>query len=87
MDRSHSAGWQVAQQLAECSDFHDIEARHRLLAFAILHCESAAIEQLVTYRYTFNFNQRQYVVTFTNCIYFLLLLYVKFDYLNLFNLL
>ncbi|KAF4531252.1 hypothetical protein B566_EDAN019269, partial [Ephemera danica] len=50
MDKSHAMGWQVAQKLAECDDYKDTEARHRLLGFAILHCETAAIEQLVTYR-------------------------------------
>jgi hypothetical protein len=51
MDRSHAVGWHVAQQLAECDDYNDLEACHRLLGFAILHCETAAIEQLVTYRW------------------------------------
>jgi hypothetical protein len=51
MDKSHSSGWVVARKLADCDDFHDFAIKRRLLAFATLNCEPAAMQELIDHGY------------------------------------
>lgn len=53
MDKSHSSGWEVARKLADCAEFHDFAIKRRLLAFATLNCEPAAMQELIDHGYCY----------------------------------
>ncbi|XP_046403983.1 neuroblastoma-amplified sequence-like [Ischnura elegans] len=47
MDQSYGNGWEIAQKLGRCPEFHDLKLKIRLVSFALLHCDPHMIEPLV----------------------------------------
>lgn len=50
VDNMHAVGWEVVQRLGQCNEFHDIQLRCKLLAFAMLYCNPEMLDSLVTSR-------------------------------------
>lgn len=47
---SYTNGWSIASEVASCSEFKDIAARDQLLSFALQHCPSENLQDLVNIR-------------------------------------
>ncbi|XP_029845076.2 neuroblastoma-amplified sequence [Ixodes scapularis] len=47
MAGTHSEGWKICQSLGQCSDFADLSARQKLLAFSLCYCPEPTVEGLL----------------------------------------
>ncbi|KAL3201601.1 hypothetical protein MRX96_012628 [Rhipicephalus microplus] len=43
----HSEGWKICQSLGECTEFNDLAARQKLLAFSLCYCPDTAVDKLL----------------------------------------
>ncbi|XP_075536541.1 NBAS subunit of NRZ tethering complex-like [Dermacentor variabilis] len=43
----HSEGWKICQNLGECTEFTDLAARQKLLAFSLCYCPDTAVDSLL----------------------------------------
>ncbi|XP_065291612.1 NBAS subunit of NRZ tethering complex-like [Dermacentor albipictus] len=43
----HSEGWKICQNLGECTEFTDLAARQKLLAFSLCYCPDTAVDHLL----------------------------------------
>lgn len=43
----HSEGWKICQNLGECTEFADLAARQKLLAFSLCYCPDTAVDNLL----------------------------------------
>ncbi|XP_071447202.1 NBAS subunit of NRZ tethering complex-like [Hetaerina americana] len=62
MDQGYANGWEIAQQLGHCAEFHDLKLKIRLVSFALLHCDAEMIEPLVKLKCSIDIQvQNEYV--------------------------
>ncbi|KAG0424434.1 hypothetical protein HPB47_028371 [Ixodes persulcatus] len=47
MAGTHSEGWKICQSLGQCSDFANLSARQKLLAFSLCYCPEPTVEGLL----------------------------------------